>query len=303
MNSIKTFDDGQMIKTIEELDSVSLDVFKDTPALVNLLVVKDYVYAIASGIHICNGKLSEINDIYSLELKAYEFIYNYCFFFLGLIKTNKDFVLSLYRNSVFDCSNVELDEITINDVGSNIQCEIMVNSNKKELICFYQNDNKNEIVAKSFNINIQDESNAYIEDITSLMATKGNSGAKVIKSISSQDGKKSLVCYINDYNNCDCLIYDITSHTMSDYSTYFDGCLSGLSSLNIEYFENSDGNGEYILYCFQSETKLELVTFDSNFISKTDNINGIYDLNEKASSCRNFYVSNLVHNSNNFLSS
>ena len=116
MNSVKTFDDDQMLTTIEELDAVSLDVFKDTPALVNLLVVKDYVYAIASGIHICNGKLSEINDIYSLELKAYEFIYNYCFFVLGLIKTNKDFVLFLYRNSVFDCSNFELDEITINDV-------------------------------------------------------------------------------------------------------------------------------------------------------------------------------------------
>ena len=43
MSSVKTFDDDQMITTIEELDAVSLGVFKEVPGIANLLVVKDYV--------------------------------------------------------------------------------------------------------------------------------------------------------------------------------------------------------------------------------------------------------------------
>ena len=287
MNSVKTFDEGKQLTTVEELDAVSLGVFKENTDKANLLVVKDYVYAIQNGNYICYTKLTEIIDSYSLEVKPYKCSANFCFYVIGLIKTNKDLLLLLYQNPGSSCPNEAeaVSTITINNVNSNLKCELMIQfSDEKVLTCFYQDDNQKQIVARSFNINIQDESNVKIEEISSLVATKENLGAKVIRSILSQDGKKSLVCYINEYNNCECLIYDIMSNEWNEYSRYLDGCLSGLSSLNIEYFEYSDGNEEYVLYCFKTETTFELVTLDSNFMRKMDNKNGIYDFSENTNS-------------------
>ena len=133
-----------------------------------------------------------------------------------------------------------------------------------------------------------------------MTATKYNNGTKVIKSILSKDGKKSLVCFINDDNNGECLIYNITDNTWNDFSTYLSDCLPEITSLNIEYFENGGENGEYVLYCFQSETKLNLVKFDLNF-NEIVGENEIYDINENEKSCTNFAVSTLAHNSINNL--
>ena len=84
---------------------------------------------------------------------------------------------------------------------------MLLSSNEKVLTCFYQNGDIKQIIAKSFRINVSNPySNPNFQDI-SLTATKYNNGAKVIKSILSKDGKKSFVCFINDDNNGDCLIY------------------------------------------------------------------------------------------------
>ena len=300
MKVSQNFQNDQKINSVEELDAASLGVFKEETGTANLLVVKDYVYAIMDGNHICNTRLTEITDVYSLEVDPYKCSSNYCFYVVGVIKTNKDLVLYLYKNPSTSCSSEAVSTITINNVGSNLKCEIMITSaNEKVLTCFYQDNNSNQIIAKSFNINIQDINNPSMQEISSLVKSKENLGAKVIRSILSQDGKKTLVCYINDDNNCDCLIYDITSNTWSDYSTYLNDCLSGLSSINIEYFENQGGNGEYILYCYQSEAKIQLMTFDSDFNKKVDSKNGYYDLSEDAETCLDFYLSSLFHNTNN----
>ena len=167
-------------------------------------------------------------------------------------------------------------------------------SNGKVLTCFYQNSIQKEIIATSLSIDI---TNSKIEEISSLIKSKSNKGAKIIKSTSSQDETKCLVCFINDYNNSDCLIYDINSNQWSGNSTYLFGCLLKFSSLNIEYFDNLN---EYILYCFQSSSKLNLIKLDSNFDKKEDEKNGIYDLTEKVSECCTYYsLSSLILDSNN----
>ena len=124
-------------------------------------------------------------------------------------------------------------------------------SNERVLTCFYQDGISNQMISKSFEINIEDVSYPTIQEISSLENIKSNCGAKVIKTILSRDKTKTFVCYVNDYNNCDCLIYNIVTNTWSSSATYISGCQSGLSSMNIEYFDNTE---EYILYCFHSET-------------------------------------------------
>jgi hypothetical protein len=178
---------------------------------------------------------------------------------------------------------------------------MLLSSNEKVLTCFYQNGDIKQIIAKSFSIDVSNpHSNPSFQEISNLIATKDNNGAKVIKSILSKDGKKSFVCFINDDNNGECLIYDITENTWSELPTYLSDCLPEITSLNIEYFENAGENGEYVLYCFQSQTKLNLVKFDSNF-NKIVEDNEIYDINENEAFCPNFAVSTLAHNSINNL--
>ena len=171
-------------------------------------------------------------------------------------------------------------------------------SNGKVLTCFYQNTNIKEIIAISLNIVIDTTNitNSKIETISSLSKSQSNNGAKIIKSTLSQDKTKSLVCYINDYNNTDCLIYDITNNQWSGYYTYLIGCLLKFSSLNIEYFDNLN---EYILYCFQSSSKINLIKFNSNFEKQEDEQNGIYDLSESLSKCTDYSLSSLIHNNDN----
>jgi hypothetical protein len=80
-------------------------------------------------------------------------------------------------------------------------------SNERVLTCFYQDGISNQMISKSFEINIEDVSYPTIQEISSFESIKSNCGAKVIKTILSRDKTKTFVCYVNDYNYCDCLIY------------------------------------------------------------------------------------------------
>ena len=238
-NSIYTFDDSQKITTIDEFEMISFGEFKNNSDIANLLIVKNYVYAILNGNYFCNQKLTEIIG-YS-EIYPYECISISCYYIIGFINTNKNLYLYLYKNPSYTCDSNVIATFTINDVDSNnLSCKLIQSqSNGKVLTCFYQNSNSKEIIATCLNIviDITDETNSKIEVISSLSKSL-NYRAKIIKSTLSQDETKSFVCYINDYNNTDCLIYDINNNQWSDYSTYLTGCLFKFSSLNIEYFHN-----------------------------------------------------------------
>ena len=298
LNEIKTFDESQMITTTEELDNVSFGVYKDedNSMIANLLIVKDYIYAIQYGRYICDYQLNKITNVLSTEVFPYKCISNTCFYIIGLMQNNKSLFLYLYQNPADSCSSTLVASLSINNVASNLKCQFMLSSdNQKVLTCFCQNGDRNQMLVKSFSIDI---STPRIQEISSLSKTKDNNGVKVIKSIASRDGKKSFVCFINNSNENECLIYDITENTWSESSTYLNECISGLSSLNIEYIENANGNGEYVVYCFQSKTKLNLVKFDSNFNKIEDNEeNEIFDISENVKSCKNFAASSLAHDS------
>ena len=97
--------------------------------------------------------------------------------------------------------------------------------------CFYQNNNS-ELTAINYNI-----TDNQMSIISSTQQSNKNNGANFIKSILSLNKTKSLVCFINNDNNIDCLIYNITDNTFSESKTYLTGCLSKYSSINIEYLD------------------------------------------------------------------
>ena len=302
LNEIKAFNESQMITTTEELDNVNFGIFKDEgdSLIAHLLIVKDYIYAIQYGRCLCDYQLNKITNVLSTEVFPYKCISYTCFYIIGVMEKNKSLFLYLYKNPADSCSSTLVASLSINNVAANLNCQFMISSdNQKVLTCFSQNSDRDQMLVKSFSI---DTSTPSIQEISSLSKTKDNNGVKVIKSIVSGDGKKSFVCFINKSNETECLIYDITENTFSESSTYLSDCLPRLSSLNIEYMENANGNGEYVVYCFQSETKLNLVKFDSNFNKIEDNEeNKIFDISQNVKYCTNFAASSLVHDSNNNL--
>ena len=293
------FGNAQKINNVQESEMISFGIFKENLNIAYCLIVKNYFYALLDGNVRCSTMINLINgyvsQIYPYKCIIYDNRYN-CFYILVFENSSKVLTFILNQNLVPSCDISSMNSITINIDSDSFSCQLMkLPSNEEVLTCFYQSSN--EIKASSFRININIMFNIKnMEEISSLTNSKEITGLKIIKSVLSQDGTKSFVCYINNDNNCECLIYDITNNIWSDNNIYLNDCLLESSSIHIEYFENKD---EYILYCFQSSTKFELQKFDSNFEEIEDEENGIYDLTHLLTDCPDYYLSSLVHNSNN----
>ena len=227
---------------------------------------------------------------YYSEVFAIKSSGGYYYYIVGIINSKKkQLKLFLLESGSLKCQATIIFDIGINNVNSkNINCQLMQSpSNGQVLTCFYQSSN--EIKTSSFNIILG--LNQEIELISTLTKSKINDGAKIIKSILSQDGKKSFACYINNDKNCNCLIYDITKNEWSDYNNYLNNCTLEISSLNIDY---SDNKNEYVVYCFQSTTKFNIQKLDENFGKKEDEENGYYDLKNQLNICNEYYLSSLL---------
>ena len=216
---VHEFNSSEIISTEEEIEKINLGKFKDDSFDTILLIVKNYVYALKDNTCFCNAQLKEIEGYYS-QIFPFKCADSQCYYIVGIINSSKQLLLYLYTNPSYKCDSNLIYTFSINDVGSDtFSCQIMKSpSNGKVLTCFYQKNNTKEIIASSLNIDI---TNGKIEAISSLTKSKNNNGATIIKSILSQDGTNSFVCYINDDSNCDCLTYNITTNEWSNYTTYF----------------------------------------------------------------------------------
>ena len=287
------FDDNQKIISEEESEMISFSIFKDNKDIANLLIVKNYVYAVHNGNKLCHSRLNEITGFPS-KVFAFKCLDSNCYYIIGFINHNKELILYLYENPSTYCNSIAISHIIINNITSiNFSCELMNFSNysinEEALTCFYQNNNTNEIIATVLNINI---TNKKI-DINFSTKTKIDDDNIIIKSVLSQNSSISYVCYINGQNSSNCLIYNIIKNKWEFINnTYLNNCLPDESSFIIEYFDKSN---EFYLYCFQSSIKFNLIKLNENFIIKR---NDIYDAEEKLNQCFEYYLSSLIQDSN-----
>jgi hypothetical protein len=197
-----------------------------------------------------------------------------CYYIIGFINSNKILNLDLYETSLSSCEpNNKVSSLNIINIGSNnINCQIMKSNSYDEILtCFYRNSNSKDIIATSFSI---DMTSKNLESIASLNSTKKTKGAKIIKSVLSEDETKSYVCFINDDDNCDCLIYNINTNEWSNFNTYLNSCLSKLSTLFFDYY---DITNELFLYCFETTSEINLIKLNKNFETISIDDNNIYE--------------------------
>ena len=286
------FNNDQIIESEDEYEKISYGRFNgiNDETQAHLLIIKNYVYAISDNgnvycnhiIYEINGKLSSIIPIQIVNQQSY--------FIIGMINSNNKLSLYFYENTVNgDCSSSYTfsNEYDIYISSKSISCHYYNN-----LICFYENIS-NELVSSIFNVNI------YATNKVELSSSypKENGGAKIVKSIYSSNLNKYLVCYINEENNCDCIIYDTNTNNWGNPTNYLKNCTNKQYSLNIQYF---DSLNYYILSCFQTEKQFSFIKLNNNFEIIDEDENRNYYVNESLiEKCSSFSLGSLVNDTDN----
>ena len=287
------FNNDQMIQSEEDYGKVSYGRFNDIDIdLPHLIIIKDYVYALSdSGNVYCDKLLEEVNGGFSSIAPLITInIKNY--FILGMINTNNK--LSLYvkeNHGLGDCTytNMFSKEYDIYIDSTSISCHYNINN----LICFY--NYLNELFSSVFYVNTNDLNDIKIEYSSSNKIYNG--GAKVIKSIFSSNLNKFFVCYINEANNCYCLIYDYNSNNWGNPTYYLQNCINKQYSLNIQYFETLN---YYILSCYQTEKQFTFIKLNNNFEIIDEEENRNYTVRESLiEECSSFSLGSLVNDTDN----
>ena len=303
ITEIYPFSNNQIISSEEELEMIYFGRFpqEGTP---NLLIVKNFAYAIGEdGFFSCVQELTEIADYYNSFIIPIKCTLSKCYYLIGVTNLNKKLYLYLYSNIGFECETSFMTYANIDSDSDNISCQLTDSSFDQlvKLICFYEKYNSKEIKSTIFNIDLIF---GTIQEISSISQT--NNGGKIIKSYLSEDKLKSLVCFINDDNNCNCLKYNIISgqwNSNNNVNNILKNCLPNLYTLNLEY--NSNIN-KYLLSCEMPSNKYNLVKLNNNFEiindDSNDNGNNIYQIDENEfNNCNEYLISSslFIDNNNN----
>ena len=286
------FNNEQMIESEEDYEKISYGRFNNiTLDQPHLLIIKNYVYALSdSGNIYCNKFINEINSGFS-SITPIKIVSLKNYFIIGLISANNKLLLYVNQNAgVGDCSytNLFTKEYDIYIDSKSMNCYYNI-----YLICFY--NYSNELFSSIFNVDTNNLNDIKIEHSSSNKIYNG--GAKVIKSIFSSELNKFFICYINNANNCYCLIYDKNTNEWGNPTNYLKNCINKLYSLNIQYF---DSLNYYILSCFQTEKQFSFIKLDNNFEIIDEEENRNYLVNESLiEDCSSFSLGSLVNDTNN----
>ena len=290
----KELENDEIIESEDDYEKISYGRYDGvTLDQGNLLIIKDYIFELSdSGNAYCkkqidgiNGRLTSIAPIIINSDQQ-----NY--FIIAMINSNKKLLLYLNYNTEFwDCSAINLisKEYDIYIDSKIVSCHYNI-----FLICFYSY--LNELISSIFNIDMSNINDIKIEYSSSSKKIY-NGGAKVIKSILSPNLDKFFVCYINEQNKCDCLIYNRYSNEWGNQTNYLKNCINKQYSLNIQYF---DSLNYYILSCFQTEKQFSFIKLDNNFEIIDDEEKRNYIVNETLiKDCSSFSLGSLVNDTDN----
>ena len=223
-----------------------------------------------------------------------------CFCFLTYINSDKKLAIIKVKHIIQDNSFSIVKQIAYdlkNSLGETcenlidyISCQIMTDSGQNFLICFYQNNNK-EIASAIFEP-------LDLNEIHKTPQFKMIESAIFIKSVLYSDGSKAFVCYITNNGDCSCLSFDFSKNEWSDSEYKFlENCYQQSNLFSFDFYQNKN---EYILACFNSETNLISVSFDSNMQLLDTNDNNYCISSQAITSCGEESFSFVINYDNGF---
>ena len=251
------------ITSSSEAESVCISQYSDGALIV---LVKNNIYIIISS-SIYTKSLSAMNGrSYNLIADKYDASSHY--YIISYYENEKIRILYyhfffetfLFQKSLY---NELLKSISYSEEGKQIQeygvsCQKMIKDNNEVLTCFYEVSSPIQIATTSFSIS---KNNITIVDMEKKYCS--NSNTNVIKSVTSPDKKKALICYTKSYGEGYCIIYDLTSNEfISQETKYFNNCKGSSLGFNVYYFNQKD---EYMFVCNDNSKGFNVVLFNSNF--------------------------------------
>ena len=255
-----------------DMDSPKLAYMSSLGSLYNenykiiFVIVKDFIYYGINGIinikldnNNITGRPSNINPHECKEEDGNK----YCYFFISLIGSDKKLQIYKYylgygQNS-YNFINYKIIELmdsssNISPSGSDfVTCKIMSFYGNPTYACFYENSNS-EIGSIILKLDTLEQESSKKPKF------KKNSGVKYIKSVLFNSNERAFICYINNYNNIACIIFDLNQNEFEEEYKYIENIDEG-NYFSLDYFKSKY---QYILSSYSSETNFYYEIFNQD---------------------------------------
>jgi len=259
---------------LSKADCKHIFIFENIlPKNITFIFIKNYLYiASEKGEIILKNKFSNIyleNYNILFHSKNSRNIASSYYYLLVYKKSNSIAAIDLFEYNYYLKINNFLFSNNINisksfkeekpNIEENFSCAFMSKTSSKDklLACFLENNL--QIKSKVYKIDIKKKEIFLLSE--KEVNIKLNSKAGKRKTFISKNQDKSLICNHDNFENYNCIIYDVNKNSFSRYINYLNNCHNSIFSLNIEFIEDLK---KYILYCFNSRNELKFVELNQN---------------------------------------
>ena len=269
----------QKINSEDEGKKISLGYIYTVNFKLIYVIVKNYIYYGYDGVIIYSVNINNLNDLPAIVV-PYHCIYKIansckmCDIYVCFIDSYKKLSIYIYSHGYGISTPEVIYSKTINLVDSSgmtslsksdyVSCQIMNYTSYDVLVCFFENE-KNEIGAITLNIDTLEQDNLKQPIFKKI------SGIKDIISITFNNKQKAFICYINDYNNIACIIFDLNSNEFDREYKYIESMTQSKNFFNIDYYQSSD---KFILSCYSSLYEFEYLILNDQMNIVDNSFNG-----------------------------
>ena len=265
------------INDTKELSKITISRFsvEDLGLIISTINNSIYIFDYKGKLLFIDNETDLNGDYYTIvpfKRESYKFIYmigfvnqtygiDYIFYTYNYVNKSNEkskFSIDFGYNTYYNGKNIQ---------GKGLSCQLMSISEENEIItCFvFFHDVYNLTL---FFIDPKNYSFINSTDIEPYHL-KIPKHIKVIKSLTSLDKKKSLVCYLVDgYCQFSCIIYSIINNSFSEPSESIGYCKNDFF-FNIYYMRETE---QYLLLCPDYNAYVALSIYDQNLLKIQDNI-------------------------------
>jgi len=268
ISKVETFQDDEQVNSDEILSKTTISRFNSEDNGYIFCLINDKIYIFNSSgqkLFKSDNKIPDLQGSY-YSLVPIKKEGNEYYYMIGFISPQKVLMLLLFKYT--DDSN-KVNEFKfynlINDTskpffGQGLSCQLMKHKEKNNvIICFYVMD-KYPTIFTLYMIN-PDTLEIIEGQNPSYSTTEAEHNIKGIKSATTSDKKKALICYYIPSSNGYCTIYSIDDNSFTPYKKYIDICRHHYYGLTVNYYTETS---QFIFSCSNNQGILKSVFFNQN---------------------------------------